>query len=92
MSTVGKTDHITGWSAAGVLAAIAMTRALTALAISIPTAWLVRHIFAEAPLRFVFGEDGLSYWRCVGLFVISFTARVRIKLSWPAQIEIQGDR
>jgi hypothetical protein len=92
MSTLRKTDHVTGWSALGVLAAIAIGKMLTALVMSFPITWLVRHIFAGAPLRFVFGADGLSYWRCVGLFVIWFTARVRIKFSGPALIEIEGDR
>jgi hypothetical protein len=92
MSTLRKTDHVTGWYGVGVLATIAAARMLTALVISFPTTWLVRHIFADAPLRFVFGADGFSYWRCAGLFVIWFTARVRVKFSWPAQIEIQGER
>jgi hypothetical protein len=92
MSTVRKTDHVTGWSAVGVLATIAITKTLTALVMSFAITWLVRHIFAGAPLRFVFGADGLSYWRCVGLFVIWFAARVKIKFSGPALIEIEGDR
>lgn len=92
MSTDRNTEHVTGWSAVGVLATIAVTKALTALVMSFPITWLVRHIFAGAPLRVVFGVDGLSYWRCVGLFVTWFAARVKIKFSGPALIEIEGDR
>lgn len=92
MSTSRNTDHVTGWSAVVLLATVAVSKMLTAVVVSFPITWLVRHIFAAAPLRFVFGEGGLSYWRCVGLFVIWFTARVKIKLSGPALIEIEGDR
>ena len=83
---------LTGWPAVGVLATIAITKALTALVMSFPITWLVSHIFFGAPLRFVFGASGLTYWRCVGLFAIWSAARVKIKISGPAQIEINGDR
>lgn len=92
--TVRKTDHptLTGWSAVGALATIALTKVLTALVMSLPLTWLVSRVFAPGAVRAVFGADQVSYWRCVGLFAIWFTARVRIKFSGPAQIEIQGDR
>jgi hypothetical protein len=92
MSTVRKTDHVTGWSAVGVLATISITKALTALVMSFPITWLVRHIFAGAPLGFAFGADGLTYWRCVGLFAVWFAARVKIKFSGPALIDVEADR
>ena len=93
--TVRKADNssLTGWPAVGAFATIAVTKALTALVMSLPIAWLVSEIFATGSiLRFLFGTDGLSYWRCLGLFAIWFAARVRIKFSGPAQIEIHGDR
>ena len=93
MSTFRKTDHVTGWSAVAFLATIAIKNALTALVMSFPITWLISHIFANGrAIHVVFGADGLSYWRCVGLFVIWFTARVRIKFSGPALVEIEGDR
>lgn len=93
MSTVRKTDHITGWTAVGVIATIAITKALTALVMSFPIAWLINHVFAGGlAIHALFGADRLSYWRCVGLFVIWFSARVRIKFSGPALVEIEGDR
>lgn len=94
MTTVRKTDHPTlnGWSAAGVLATITVTKALTALVMSLPIAWLVNRVFAAGAISTIFGADRLSYWRCVGLFAIWFAARVKIKFSGPAQIKIEGDR
>jgi hypothetical protein len=92
MSTFRETDHVTGWSAAGILATITVTRALTAFVISFPITWLVRHIFATAPLGFAFGADGFTYWRCVGLFAVWFAARVKIKFSGPAPINVEADR
>ena len=92
MSTFRSTDHVTGWSAVAFLARIAIEKMLTALVTSFPIMWMVRHTVADPPLRFVFGTDGFSYWHCVGLFVIWFTARVRIKISGPAVIKIDGNR
>lgn len=92
MSTFRNTDHVTGWSTVGFLARIAFEKMLTAVLTSFPIMWLVRHTVADTTLRFVFGADGFSYWHCVGLFVIWFTARVRIKFSGPALIAIEGDR
>lgn len=92
--TVRKTDHstLTGWSAVGALATIAVTKTLTALLMSFPLAWLASHVFGGGvALRALFGEDHLRYWRCVGLFAIWFTARIRIKFSGPAQIKLVGD-
>lgn len=94
MNATRKTDNSTlsGWSAVGAMMALAATKTLTALAIAAPIEWLVRHVFAGAPLRFLFGEGGLGYWRCVGLFAVWHLARIRIKISVPARIEIEGDR
>jgi hypothetical protein len=95
MKKPGKTDQFTlsGWSAAGALAMIAVTKALTALVLSYPLVWLANHEFATGgAIRAVFGTDQVSYWRCVGLFAIWHVAQIRIKLSGPAKIEIQGDR
>ena len=89
--TLGKKDHFTlsGWPAVGVMMALALTKSLTALIMSVPIVWLVRHIFSGALLRLLFGADGLGYWRCVGLFAIWFAARIRITISGPSQIQIQ---
>lgn len=94
MMTVRQKDHSTlsGWPAVGVMMTLAVTRSLTTLLMAVPIVWLVRHIFSGALLRLVFGEDDLSYWRCVGLFAIWFAAQVRIKVSGPSQIQIAGDR
>jgi hydrogenase/urease accessory protein HupE len=94
MMTVRKKDLTTlsGWPAMGVLATIAITKALTALVMSLPLAWLVNRVFAAGAIHAIFGADRLSYWRCVGLFAIWFAARVKIKFSGPAQIEMEGDR
>ena len=91
MSIRRKTDHATGWSAVGALAAIAITQSLSALLASFPLSWLASKIFCQGvALHALLGSDRLSYWRCVGLFAIWFTARIRIKFSGPAQIEIEG--
>ena len=91
MNTSRNTGQVTGWAAVGYLVTVAITKVLTALLMSYPIMWLVRKIFGAALLRFAFGTD-LSYWRCVGLFLIWFLARVKIKFSDEALIEIQGDR
>jgi hypothetical protein len=92
--TVGKTDHFTlsGWPAVGAMMALAAIRSLTTLLAAVPILWLGRHIFGGVLLRFVFGAEGLTYWRCVGLFAIWFAARVKIKFSGPTQIKIEGNR
>lgn len=93
--TVGKTDHFTlgGWSAVGALAMIVLAKALTALVLSYPLVWLVNREFAAGTtIRAVLGADQVTYWHCVGLFAIWHVARIRIKFSGPAQIEILGDR
>lgn len=93
MTAARKTDQsaLTGWSAVGALATIAITQTLTALLISFPLAWLASHVFGGGvALHALFGSDRLSYWRCMGLFAIWFTARVRIKFSGPGQIKIEG--
>jgi hypothetical protein len=95
MTAVRKKDHFTlsGWPAVGVLATITITKALTALVMSYPLVWLANHEFsAGCVIRAIFGTDQVSYWRCVGLFAIWHAARVRIKFSGPAQIEIEGKR
>lgn len=94
MTAVRKTDHLTltGWSAVSALVTITLTKALTALVMSLPIAWLVNHVFAAGVIQAIFGTYHFSYWRCVGLFAIWFSARVQIKFSGPAQIKIEGDR
>jgi len=82
---------LSGWRAVGVLLTIIITKTLTALVLSYPLAWLANREFAAGgAIRAVFGTDQVSYWRCVGLFAIWHAARVRIKFSGPAQIEIEG--
>jgi hypothetical protein len=83
---------LTGWPAVGVFATITITKALTALVMSLPLTWLFNRVFATGAVRAIFGADRVSYWRCVGLFAIWFTARIRIKFSGPARIQIEGDR
>ena len=91
MNICRKTDHATGWSAVGALAAIAITQTSTALLASFPLSWLASKIFGQGvALHALFDSDRLSYWRCVGLFAIWYTARIRIKFSGPAQITIEG--
>jgi hypothetical protein len=95
MNAVRKKDHSTlnGWAAMGALATVAVTKALTAFVISVPLSWLASYVFGGGvALRDLFGPDGLSYRRCLGLFAIWFAARVRIKFSGPGQIEIEGKR
>jgi hypothetical protein len=59
---------------------------------SFPLAWLINHVLAGgSALHEIVGSDRLSYWRCVGLFAIWFTARIKIKFSGPAQIKVEGD-
>jgi hypothetical protein len=81
MSTVQKKDHVTGWTAVGLFATVILARALTAFVMSIPITWLARHIFAHATLALAFGSDGLTYWRCVGLFAVWFAATMKIRFS-----------
>lgn len=93
MTIVGKTDHVnlTGWPVASVLLALMTTRVLTILVISSPIVWLINRVFAAGTICAIFGADHFSYWRCVGLFAIWHAARVRIKISGPAQIKMEGD-
>ncbi|MFP5209394.1 MAG: hypothetical protein ACLGRW_08900 [Acidobacteriota bacterium] len=83
---------LTGWPAVGVLATIIVTQTLTALVMAYPLAWLVTHEFSPGILHLLWGEDHLSYWRCVGLFALWHAARVKIKVSGPApeRKEIRG--
>lgn len=93
MMTLGKKDHstLTGWSAVGALATIAITQTSTALLAAFALSWLASKTFGGGvALHALFGESRLSYWRCVGLFAIWFTARIRIKFSGPAQITLEG--
>ena len=92
MSIIRKADQVTGWPAVGVLMALTVTKALTALVMSFPIAWLINHVFASGTIRAIFGADRVSYWHCVGMFAIWFAARLKIKFSGPALIEIEGDR
>ena len=82
---------LTGWPAVGVLATMALTKALTGLVMSLPITWLVNRVFAGGAIHAVFGSDRLSYWRCVGLFAIWFAARVKIKFSSPSQTGKEGN-
>ncbi len=93
MMSVRNSNHLTltGWPAVGAMMALAAIRSLTALLAAVPILWLGRHIFDGVLLRFAFGADGLTYWRCVGLFAIWFAARVKIKFSGPTQIQMKGD-
>jgi hypothetical protein len=93
MLTVRKANDftLTGWSAAGALVTIALTKVLTALLMSFPLAWLVNHVFGTSAIQAIFGTGHFSYWRCVGLFAIWFATRVKIKFSDPAQIKMEGD-
>ena len=84
MMQVGKTDHTTlrGWPAVGAFAIITITRVLTAFVVSYPITWLVRQIFTTSSLlQFVLGAGGLTYWRCVDLFMIWHAVRIKIKFS-----------
>ncbi len=95
MMTVRNSDNLTltGWSAVGAMATVALTKALTAFILAVPLSWLARYVFGGGVvLQALVGQDGLSYRRCVGLFAIWFVARIRIKFSGPAQIKIEGDR
>jgi len=93
--TIGKTDHSTlsGWSAVGAFLTMALAKAITALVLAYPLSWLGSEVFGGGiAARILFGQSGLSYWRCVDLFAIWNVARIRVKFSGPAQVEIQGDR
>jgi len=93
MITDRKANHLTltGWPAGVAFALIALTKVLTALVLSYPLAWLANHEFAAGgAIRAVFGTNQVSYLRCLGLFAIWHVARIRIKFSGPAQIEIEG--
>ena len=94
MTTVRNTDHstLTGWSAVGALATIAITQTLTALLMSFPLSWLASKVFGGVALHALIGENHLSFWRCVGLYAIWFAARIRIKFSGPTHITIEGKR
>lgn len=93
MMTLEKKDHstLTGWSAVGALATIAITQTSTALLAAFPLSWLASKTFGGGvALHVLFGESRLSYWRCVGLYAIWFVARIRIKFSGPWQIKLAG--
>lgn len=86
MMTVRNSNHftLTGWPAVGVFAIITTTKALTALVIAWPLDWLANHVFSASLIRALWGEDHLSYWRCIGMFAIWHVARVRINFSGPS--------
>lgn len=92
MSTLRRTGRAIDWSTIGGLAMIAVSKMLTALVLSSLITLLVRHIFAGEQLRFLFGAEGFSYWRCVGLYFLWFAVRMKINISGSARIEIEGDR
>ena len=95
MTPMGKTDNATlsGWPAVGALAMIVITKAITALVLAYPLAWLASAVFgggSASALRALFAEGRLSYWRCVGLFAIWYVAQIRIEFSGPWQIKLAG--
>ena len=68
-----------GWPAVPMILMLAGTNAVTALAMALPIAWLVNHVFAPSAIHAIFPSDQLGYWRCVGVFAIWFAAKGRIK-------------
>ena len=69
-----------GWPAVPLFLMLAVTPLLTALAMSIPIAWLVNHVFAVGAIHAIFGVDRLGYWRVVGLFALLFATQFKIKV------------
>jgi hypothetical protein len=59
---------------------LAVTPVLTALAMSMPVAWLVNRVFAVGAIHAVFGVEHLGYWRVVGLFALWFATQLKIKV------------
>lgn len=92
--TIRNSSHLTltGWPAVVVFVTMGLTKALTILVLSLPVAWLANRVFAVDAIHVIFGADRLSYWRCVGLFAIWHSARLRIKISGRSQVEIAGNR
>lgn len=68
-----------GWPAVPVFLMLVGTNTLTALVMALPITWLVNRVFATSAIRVIFSSDQLGYWRCVGLFLIWFAAKGRIK-------------
>jgi hypothetical protein len=64
---------------------LALTQVLTALALSLPVAWLVNHLFAANIIHAVFGVERLGYWRVAGLFALVFVAQFRIKFNFSSK-------
>lgn len=62
MMTVRNSNHLTltGWPAVGVFVTMTFTKAPTALAMSLPIAWLVNRIFAASAIHAIFAADSLS--------------------------------
>lgn len=74
-----KSLTVKGWPAVPVFLMLVGTNALTALVMALPITWLVNRVFAASAIRAIFPSDQLGYWRCVGLFLIWFAAKGRIK-------------
>lgn len=70
---------LASWSAVPFFLMVAVTQVLTALVMSLPITWLVNHVFSANAIHAIFVTDRLGYWRCVGMFVIWFAAKGRIK-------------
>ena len=93
MMTVRNSNHftLTGWPAVGVFAIITTTKALTAIVIAWPLDWLANHVFSPSLMLALWGEDHLSYWRCIGMFAIWHVARARINFSGPSPTQKEID-
>ena len=70
---------LTGWPAVPVFLMMAVTQVLTAFGMALPITWLVNHIFSVNAIHWIFSNDRLGYWQCVGMFAIWFAANARIK-------------
>jgi hypothetical protein len=68
-----------GWPAVSAFLMLVVANALTALALALPTSWLVNRVFAASAIHAIFASNQLGYWRCVGVFAICFAAKGRIK-------------
>lgn len=74
-----------GWPAVPLFLMLVLTPVLTALALSIPVAWLVNRVFAVGAIHAVFGVERIGYWRVVGLFALSFATQFKINVHGPSK-------
>jgi hypothetical protein len=70
---------LTGWPAVPAFLMMAVTQVLTAFGMALPITWLVNHIISVNAIHWIFSNDRLGYWQCVGMFAIWFAANARIK-------------